>query len=132
MTTGNKTGLRKGCIMIDAERLKELRKKKGYTQAEVAEKAEITQTYYSQIESGIKTPKVAVLAKIAEALGISLSSLVDEEGQNIVPIDLRTMTISEAIRTLEAIAQQPLKPRDRRLLLEALEWAKESLSEQSD
>jgi transcriptional regulator with XRE-family HTH domain len=52
------------------------------TQAELAKACSISVKYLSELERGIiPGPSVTVLAKIAEALGITLSDLVREEGQ---------------------------------------------------
>ena len=45
--------------------LKEKRTALGLTQADVAERAEITRPYYTQIEAGIKRPSPDVAKKIA-------------------------------------------------------------------
>ena len=48
----------------------------GLSQEEFAERADIHRTYVSQLERGIKSPTLAVLIKIARALEIDLSVLV--------------------------------------------------------
>jgi ribosome-binding protein aMBF1 (putative translation factor) len=52
------------------------RKKRGLTQTELAQAAEIAQGFLSEIESGLKTGDVKVLQRIATALEISLLDLV--------------------------------------------------------
>lgn len=63
--------------------IKEIRKKKGIKQYEAASKAEITQTYLSQIESGQKTPSFEVMEKLAKVyktpLAIMLWYSMDEK-----------------------------------------------------
>ena len=56
--------------------LRELRLEKGFTQEELADHAELHFTYISQIERGLKSPSLRSLAQIADALGVSLSTLV--------------------------------------------------------
>ncbi|MEH6943516.1 helix-turn-helix transcriptional regulator [Bacillus sp. JJ722] len=51
--------------------LKELRLKKGYTQQDVAEKCNISRSYYTHIESGTKTPTVKIAKLIASVLNFS-------------------------------------------------------------
>jgi len=48
--------------------LKNLRRMKGVKQEEVAASAEISRSYYANIESGNKTPSVVVAKKIANYL----------------------------------------------------------------
>ena len=54
------------------------RKKRGLTQADLANTAEIAQGFLSEIESGLKTGDVKVLQRIATALEISLLDLVPD------------------------------------------------------
>jgi transcriptional regulator with XRE-family HTH domain len=58
-------------------RIREIRRQKGLTQEEVAEKANINATYYGKIERGEGNVSLELLAAIAEALSTSLVVLVD-------------------------------------------------------
>lgn len=49
--------------------LRRLRQAKGLTQEELAHQAEIHQTYLSGVEVGKRNPSIAVLDRIAAALG---------------------------------------------------------------
>ncbi|MGC3873211.1 helix-turn-helix domain-containing protein [Halomonas sp. GXIMD04776] len=49
---------------------------RGMRSGELAEKAGISQGYLSEIEAGKKTGSVAVLTRLAEALGMELSDLI--------------------------------------------------------
>ena len=62
--------------------LKEKRRKRGYTMAQMAEKLGITESYYSLIEAGERQKKMDMIlaGKISEALGITLDEIVSEEG----------------------------------------------------
>ena len=53
-----------------------LRVDHGLSQEELAERAGIHRTYVSQLERGIKSPTLAVLTKIAKALGTKPSRLL--------------------------------------------------------
>lgn len=59
--------------MSFSERLKEARKKAGYTQAQIANKLNITVQSYSQYETGKRNPKKETLEKIADALNLEYS-----------------------------------------------------------
>lgn len=52
------------------ETIKELRKKKGISQTELAALCNITQTSLSQIEVGKKSPHESTLTKISKVLGV--------------------------------------------------------------
>lgn len=57
---------------IIAKQVKEAREKKGLTQAEVAQKAELTLNYYAMIERAETNVSTDKLAKIGKALGIAI------------------------------------------------------------
>ena len=56
--------------------LKELRLQKGISQEELADRARLHPTYISQIERGLKSPSLRSLGQIADALEVTLSSLI--------------------------------------------------------
>jgi transcriptional regulator with XRE-family HTH domain len=55
--------------------IKELRFHRKYSQADLAERAEISITFLSNIERGLKFPKPAVLSQIAEGLEVEVYEL---------------------------------------------------------
>nr|WP_321451465.1 helix-turn-helix transcriptional regulator [uncultured Carboxylicivirga sp.] len=72
--------------------IKELRKEKGVKQIDLAQLSGISQTYLSQIEKGLKKPKLDALEKISKALDIPLpvlSFLALEE--DMVSVEKREM-----------------------------------------
>lgn len=56
-------------------KIKNIRKQKGLTQAAFALSIGITQTYLSQIESNLKEPNLSTLKSISEGLGVPLPIL---------------------------------------------------------
>jgi transcriptional regulator with XRE-family HTH domain len=79
------------------QRLRELRRRRGETLTETAERAGISPQYLSEIERGLKDPSSEVLAAVAGALG---ATLVDVTSQ--VTGDLRG---SYAVGTPQAYGQ---------------------------
>jgi transcriptional regulator with XRE-family HTH domain len=66
--------------MIDVgKRVIELREQKGWSQYKLYKLAVIGQTTLSEIESGKKVPTVTTLAKICNALEVSLSDFFSED-----------------------------------------------------
>lgn len=61
---------------ILADRLKECRKEKGYTQDEVAIYCDITEKTYQNYELRTREPKLEILIRIADIFGVSLDYLV--------------------------------------------------------
>lgn len=60
-------------------RIKSLRLERELQQRQLAEKAEMTPSMVSQIESGRLTPSLHTLGKIAAALGVPIATLFDGE-----------------------------------------------------
>ena len=52
-------------------RLREARKKKGFTQQMLADAVDVTEVYISQLERGMKRPSLAVFIQIVNALDVS-------------------------------------------------------------
>lgn len=75
------------------ERLRNLRRERGFTQEEVALRADITTSYYGQIERGSANPSVALLEKICAVMGISISDIFTDADTNPLNIDALSMQI---------------------------------------
>jgi putative transcriptional regulator len=56
-------------------RIKEVRKRKGLRQADLALKIGIFQSELSEIETGLRKPNVYLAKRIARALGVSLDEI---------------------------------------------------------
>ena len=61
------------------KRIRETRRSKKLTQEALAEKAEISVVYVSELERNLKTPSIDVFVKIAEALDVSADYLLRDE-----------------------------------------------------
>lgn len=64
--------------MSVGQRIRHWRKQKKYTQAQLAEKANMSRSYLADVERDRYNPSVETLSSIARALYIPLSNLVDE------------------------------------------------------
>lgn len=53
-------------------RIKELRKKRGLSQEQLSEKAEITPNYLSRVERGTENPTLDMFIKLAKALEVDM------------------------------------------------------------
>ena len=60
----------------------DLRKEKGLTQFEIAERAGVTQQFYNYIENGRRRPSVSVAKKIAAVLGFDWTEFYDDDGES--------------------------------------------------
>ena len=70
--------------------IKLIRNHRQYSQEILAEKANISITFLSNIERGLKYPKPAVLSQIAESLGVEVYELFKSNSKPIIaPIVMR-------------------------------------------
>ena len=60
------------------KRVRELRYAKGMSQEKLAEIADIDRTYITGIENGRRNVSITILEKLAKALDVSLSVLLNE------------------------------------------------------
>jgi transcriptional regulator with XRE-family HTH domain len=56
-------------------RVRQLRESKKWTQEILAARADLDRSYIAGIEAGLRNPSTKALAKIARALGVTLSQL---------------------------------------------------------
>jgi transcriptional regulator with XRE-family HTH domain len=59
------------------KRISDLRKAKGLTQEQLAEKSGYSTEFVSLVERGVNAPSVAGLEKIAKALGVEVKDLFE-------------------------------------------------------
>ena len=62
-----------------ALKLRSLRERRGLTQKEAAQLAEVSELTLSCLESGKRAPYLPTVTKIARAYGVSLEELLEEE-----------------------------------------------------
>ena len=77
----------------------DLRKDKGWSQADLASQTDISQVMVGKYERGDAVPSIEVAKKIADAFGVSLDYLVGE-GQN-VSFDKKILERIKALQLLE-------------------------------
>ncbi len=70
--------------MLIAKRIREIRTAYGLTQAEVADRCEMTPSAYGKIEREASNCKLKTLQKVADAIGVRLSFLVAVENSSYV------------------------------------------------
>ncbi len=61
------------------KRIRESRISKGYTQQDLADRADIGVVYVSEIERGIKMPSLNIFIKIVDALDVSADYVLRDE-----------------------------------------------------
>ncbi len=60
-----------------AERVRVLRREKGWSQEELAHRAGLHRTFISQVERAVKNTTIAATEKIARALEVRMGDLLD-------------------------------------------------------
>lgn len=60
-----------------ADRVRALRKAKGWSQEELADQAGLHRTFVSQIERATKRSTIDTVEKVAKALGVTCGELLD-------------------------------------------------------
>lgn len=73
-------------------RIKELRKNKGLSQEELAEKAETSPNYLSRMERGTENPTIDMLIKISRAMDVEMRETFDF-GHKEKPLELKEFLI---------------------------------------
>lgn len=71
------------------ERIKALRRERELQQRQLAEKAELTPSMVSQIESGRLTPSLNTLGRIAAALSVPIAALFDGQAAGHIQVTRR-------------------------------------------
>ncbi len=93
------------------ERIREIRKRKGMRQDDLADKLEVSNTYISKLENGKKQITIKQLEKVAEALGVELTELLKEEERIQIKDD-------EWVYLFGELKDQGLSPDEVRFLVE--------------
>jgi len=84
--------------MTTGEKIKSIRSQMGLTQKELAEIAGISEISVRKYEMNNRTPKLAQLNKLAEALGVNIDLLAPDK-----PLSLECKTIGEILSLLRAL-----------------------------
>ena len=69
----------KGVFMDIGTKLKSLRTQNGLTQQELADRAELTKGFISQVERNLTSPSISTLADILQCLGSSLQEFFTDD-----------------------------------------------------
>ncbi len=84
-----------------AARLRELRRSRGMTQKELAERASLTETYLSRLEGAGAAPGIDLVARLADALGSTIHDLLPIT----TPPDTRAVLREQAERLVAAVSE---------------------------
>ena len=88
------------------KRVKANRKQQQMTQAELAEKVNVSDVYISRIETGARSPSLGSLLKIAIVLDVSLDSLVLDAPSAYPPKEYQSF--AELLSDCDAIEREQI------------------------
>jgi transcriptional regulator with XRE-family HTH domain len=66
-------------LRLLAERIVSVRRSKGWSQEQLADRASMQRSYLADLERGHRNPSVRTLVKVANALGVSVPGLFQED-----------------------------------------------------
>ena len=79
-------------------KLKELRVLKGLTQEELADRAELSKGFISQVERDLTSPSIATLMDILQCLGTSIGEFFNDGSDEQIVLEKQT-TLRKRIRS---------------------------------
>ncbi|MCL0063448.1 helix-turn-helix domain-containing protein [Peptococcaceae bacterium] len=89
-----------------SKRIKDLRRKFGLSQGELARRAKVPQSGISFIESGDKSPSIKTITLICKGLGITLKEFFDFDNTNI---NNSAPELQQLIDTAKTLSPKQLK-----------------------
>lgn len=95
------------------KRLRDLRIRAGWSQAELASKLDTSSTMIGRYERGLMKPSFAVVQRLADVLEVSLDHLVSE---HVPQFSFRDLEMTERFRRLSN-----LSPNDREMILNVVD-----------
>jgi len=98
------------------DNIKQLRKKKGWSQTELAEKISSHLSHVNRIETGKYKPSVDVLVRLADVFDVSLDALVRDSEVEIQEVTVENKELAQRIKLLDS-----LEPEDRQALFRVID-----------
>ncbi|MDI7187816.1 helix-turn-helix transcriptional regulator [Leptospira santarosai] len=89
--------------LLIVENIKRLRKQKGWSQADLAEKTQSTLSHINKLETGKYLPSVDNLIKIANAFDVSLDYLVSEEVGNYEEVNTNEKSFFQKLKLIDTL-----------------------------
>ena len=94
--------------MIFADILKKMRNDKELSQQQLAEKMYVTKPTISRWESGVRLPDAAMIARLAEVLGVDINVLINaaiqiDERPNVIMVDDNKVILTGGMPIIEEV-----------------------------
>ncbi|MGZ7883641.1 helix-turn-helix transcriptional regulator [Lactobacillus sp. 3B(2020)] len=97
---------------IISSQIKAFRKKRGWTQVQLAEKMNVSTQTVSNWENGIKFPRMGTLQKLADLFGVEVGDITSNPNQSI----LNGLSVDEAVDNLRAYQGKPISDSEKEVL----------------
>jgi len=85
------------------DNIKRLRKQKGWSQTELAEKIDSHLSHVNRIETGKYKPSVDVLVKLADVFDVSLDTLVRDSEVDLKEVTIEDKDLAQRIKLIESL-----------------------------
>jgi transcriptional regulator with XRE-family HTH domain len=91
--------------MTIGEKIKNLRKNKKWSQAELAGRVDVHVTHISRLETQRYAPSLDLLKKLAEAFEVTTDYLLYESADNIGPLNFKDKTLYEKMKLIDTLEE---------------------------
>ena len=92
------------------KRIQQVRKERGLTQEQLSQMVDLSPNYLSNVETGVKTPKLETLIEIINALGCDANTLLADvvdttttESSSAIAKDLASLPVKDQRRILRVV-----------------------------
>jgi transcriptional regulator with XRE-family HTH domain len=92
--------------MTLGDKIKDVRKKRGFSQGELAEKVGISAVHMNRLEKGKFQPSIQVISKIAEVLEVSVDYLLNEESEALPEIKIKNKPLAERVKLMDTLDEE--------------------------
>lgn len=89
--------------MTIQEKIRKLRTRRRWSQAELAERLGVSTGHVSRLENGRYQPSIELLKKLAAELQVSTDFLLDDEAGDFKPVNLENRPLAQRIEMLESL-----------------------------
>lgn len=88
------------------EKIKKLRKEKGWSQNELSDKIGVHTTHFSRLERGKFQPSIDVIKGLAEAFAVTADYLLFDEKDEIEKVDIKDKSLFEKVRMIDTLDEE--------------------------
>lgn len=106
----------KDMLAVLATNLRSLRKAKGWSQADLAQRTDVHLTHISRVELGIYMPSLDFAFKAARALEVTVETLISPPQHPLAEVRIEDLDMSQRLKLL-----QLLDPREREALFTVID-----------